>query len=97
MANNPDEAELTDNAERQRYEYAVGDALGWVSYRREGDLTVLTYARVPDELMGRGMGSRMARAVLEAERARGTRVRATCGFIAAYLARHPEFADLTRA
>ena len=36
----------------------------------------------------------MARRVLEAVRERGDRVSATCGFIAAYLERHPEFHDL---
>lgn len=87
-------ATLTDNAEASRYEYPVGEALAYVSYRRAPGLTTLTYARVPEELSGAGVGSAMARAVLEAVRERGDRVRATCGFIAAYLDRHPEFHDL---
>ena len=36
----------------------------------------------------------MARRVLEAVRERGDRVSATCGFLAAYIGRHPEFHDL---
>ena len=85
---------LRDNTEARRYEYAIGNELGWVSYQRSAGVTTLSYARVPAALAGHGAGSRMARAVLEAERARGARVRATCSFIAAYLARHPEFDDL---
>lgn len=85
---------LRDNAQVCRYEYAIGNELGWVSYERSSGVTTLSYARVPDALAGRGVGSQMARAVLAAERARGARVRATCSFIAAYLARHPEFDDL---
>ena len=87
-------ATLTDNAAAHRYEYRLGAELGWVNYRREAGLTTLSYARVPDALAGHGVGAAMAQAVLEAERARGARVRATCSFIAAYLARHPEFDDL---
>jgi uncharacterized protein len=85
---------LTDNAAASRYEYPVGAALAYVSYRRSPGLTTLTYARVPEELSGAGVGSAMAQAVLEAVRDRGDRVRATCSFIAAYLERHPEFQDL---
>ena len=88
---------LEDNAAAGRYEYRIGAALGFVSYRREAGVTTLSYARVPDALAGRGVGAAMARAVLEAERARGARVRATCSFIAAYLDAHPEYADLIAA
>jgi uncharacterized protein len=34
--------------------------------------------------------------VLEQARARGLRVVAQCPFIAAYIAKHPEYGDLTR-
>ena len=87
---------LRDNRDREahRYEYAIGDELGWVSYGRVDGVTTLSHARVPAALAGRGVGSEMARQVLEAERARGAKVRATCSFLAAYLARHPEFDDL---
>ena len=85
------DAALTDNAARSRYEYRVGDALATVDYRRAGGVTTLTYARVPDALAGRGVGSAMARAVLLDLRARGERVVPVCGFIAQYIERHPEF------
>ena len=85
---------LRDNTAAGRYEYPLGDDLGWVRYRRSGGVTTLSYACIPDGRAGQGAGAAMARAVLEAERQRGSRVRATCSFIAAYLARHPEFDDL---
>lgn len=85
---------LRDNTAAGRYEYPLGDELGWVRYRRADGVTTLSYARIPEALAGQGAGSAMARAVLEAERRGGNRVRATCSFIAAYLARHPEFNDL---
>jgi uncharacterized protein len=85
---------LTDNAEHSRYELRVGDALAFVSYRRAPGVTTLTFAKVPEQLAGRGIGAALARAVLEAVRARGDRVIPTCGFIAAFIARHPEFHGL---
>ena len=88
------DARLSDNVEARRFEYRVGDALAYVDYHRADGVTTPTYARVPDALGGRGVGSAMARAVLEVLRARGDRVVPTCGFIAAYLERHPEFHDL---
>ena len=90
----PPDPGLRDNTAEHRYEYAIGDELGWVSYERSAGVTTLNFARVPAALAGHGAGSAMARAVLEAERAQGAKVQATCSFIAAYLARHPEFDDL---
>jgi len=36
----------------------------------------------------------LARGALEAVRAQGLKVVATCPFVSAYIAKHPEFADL---
>jgi predicted GNAT family acetyltransferase len=88
------QADLTDASAASRYEYQVGDALAWVDYERGPTATVLRYAFVPTELGGRGVGSRMVRAVLDDLRARGERVVPRCSFIAAWIARHPDYQDL---
>ena len=85
---------LSDAPAAGRYEYRIGAALAFVSYRRAPGVATLTYARVPDELGGSGVGSAMVRAVLEDVRARGERVVPVCGFVAAYIQRHPEYHDL---
>jgi predicted GNAT family acetyltransferase len=72
----------------------IGDAIAYVDYSRAPGVTTLRYARVPDELAGAGVGSALARATLEAVRQRGDRVVAACGFIAAFIERHPEFHGL---
>jgi predicted GNAT family acetyltransferase len=87
-------AVLRDAPDRGRYEYQVGGALATVSYRRTPGVATLTHARVPDELGGQGVGSAMVRAVLEDVRARGETVVPACGFVRAYIGRHPEFQDL---
>jgi predicted GNAT family acetyltransferase len=45
-------------------------------------------------MSGHGVGSQLVRGALEAARARGLKVVARCPFVAAYLAKHPEFNDL---
>ena len=85
---------MTDNLARQRYEMPIGAAIAYVDYSRAPGVTTLRYARVPDELAGAGLGSALAHAALEAVRQRGDRVVASCSFIAAYIARHPEFHGL---
>jgi predicted GNAT family acetyltransferase len=90
-------AELTDNPARSRFEMAVEGDVAFVNYvQRDADTIDLLYARVPSALSGRGVGSRLAHAVLEEVRRRGQRAIPSCGFIAAYARRHPEFRDVLK-
>jgi hypothetical protein len=52
------------------------------------------HTEVPKALAGKGIGSRLARHVLEAARAEGLKVVPVCPFIAAWMKRHPEYDDL---
>jgi predicted GNAT family acetyltransferase len=45
-------------------------------------------------LSGHGIGSELVRGALEAARARGLKVVPKCPFVAAYMAKHPQFNDL---
>ena len=86
--------DLRQNTARHRYEYGTeaGDALAL--YRLNDDVMTFTHTEVPLALRGRGVGSAMMRAVLTDVRAQGLKVIAACPFVADYLARHHEFADL---
>ena len=53
-----------------------------------------THTEVPAQLRGRGLGSQMMRAVLQDVRQQGLKVVPRCPFVADYIRRHPEFADL---
>ena len=87
-------AQLIDNTARNRYEWPVDGGVAFVDYRRSDGVIALTHAEVPPELEGRGVGSAMVWAVLEAARANGDKVRPQCSFVAAYIRRHKEFQDL---
>ena len=87
-------AELTDNITRHRYETKVDGAVAFVEYRLDADRAVLVHTEVPQALSGRGVGSAIARAVLDDARARGLRVVPECPFIADFMGRHPDYASL---
>src|SRR5271165_3591254 len=87
-------AELTDNITRHRYEMKVDGAVAFVEYRLDADRAVLVHTEVPQALSGRGVGSAIARAVLDDARARGLRVVPECPFIADFMGRHPDYANL---
>jgi predicted GNAT family acetyltransferase len=86
--------EVTDNEGRRRYEIVVDGVTAYVTYARRSDRLTLVHTEVPQALGGRGIGSSLARAVLEDVRKRGLRVAVECEFLEAFIKRHPEFADL---
>jgi uncharacterized protein len=83
-----------DNKAQQRFELAVGDAIAAAYYRVEDDRVVLVHTEVPQELSGRGIGSRLAEGVFQSLRDSGRKVATECPFMAAWAGRHPEYADL---
>jgi hypothetical protein len=86
--------ELSDNAARHRYEMTIDGEIAYVTYARYGARVKLIHTEVPQALGGRGVGSALARAVLDHARSLGVRVISECAFIAGFITRHPEFADL---
>ena len=87
--------EVTDSAERSRYEAHVdGELAGFSAYQLGGADIVFTHTEV--HLEGRGVGSALVHGALDDVRRKGTlRVVAQCPFLKAYLEKHPEYADLT--
>jgi len=85
---------VVDHPEKNRFELPVEDATAVAYYRVEGNRVVMTHTEVPQHLSGRGIGSQLARGVLEAIRASGRKAVLNCPFLAGYASRHPEYADL---
>jgi len=86
---------VRDNPEAERYELVVDDeVVGEIVYRLRAGAVVLVHTEVSPELEGKGLGARLVAGTLEEIRARGLRLVPLCPFVAAYLRRHPEAADL---
>ena len=85
---------VTDNPDQHRFEIHVDDRLaGFAQYRlREGEIA-FTHTEVDDAYEGQGLGSTLARAVLESAAERDLAVIPYCPFIAGYLQRHPDLAE----
>lgn len=86
--------DIKDNPARSRYELEEDGHIAFVLYKLHPGMIDFIHTEVPKELGGRGIGSKLAAGVLAAARARGLKVKATCPFIAAYVKKHPEAADL---
>jgi predicted GNAT family acetyltransferase len=76
-----------DNEHRNRFELDVGGTIAF------GAIT-LVHTEVPPELGGKGIGSKLARAVLDAVRAQGRKLTVECEFIQGFMGKHPEYNDL---
>ena len=86
--------QVKDNPALVRFETGSGDGTAFVEYRRAGDRIALLHTDVPEALSGQGVGSKLVSGTLDAVRAEGLKVVPRCEFVAAYVARHPEYRDL---
>ena len=90
-----DELQVLDASGRQRYEARFGDRLaGFIEYRVVPGRVILIHTEVDPEFEGRGVGGRLASGALDDIRARGLKVTVKCPFVAAYMAKHPEYQGL---
>lgn len=87
---------VTDVPERERFEARdeVGALAGVVTYQLTGKIIVYTHTEVEPEFEGMGVGSTLARAVMDDARAKGRTVVPICPFLSAWLGKHPEYEDI---
>jgi predicted GNAT family acetyltransferase len=92
------ESRVTDNPGERRFEVYLGDALaGFAGYQLAPGRIVFTHTEIDPRFEGHGLGSRLASGALDSARERELAVVPRCPFIAAYIARHREYADLVAA
>ena len=89
MSNN-----VRDNTDKHRFELDADGHIAFSEYEREGGVLTVMHTEVPAALNGRGIGSALVRGLLDIARAQGLKVVPRCPFVAGYIAKHPEYADL---
>ena len=85
---------VTDNVAEHRFELVEAGQIAFADYvRREGRL-VIPHVEAPIALRGTGAASRLMEGVAAHARTEGVRIVPLCSYAAAWLQRHPEYADL---
>lgn len=86
---------VRDEAERGAFVARRGDTeVGTAAYQLVGEVVVLTHTEVDPAVEGQGVGSALVRAALDDVRGQGRRVVPQCPFVAAWIERHGDYADL---
>ena len=91
MASTPN---VTHNAAAGQFEARTEHGLALLKYTNHGDVMDLAHTTVPQEAEGQGYGAALAKAALDHARREGVKVIPSCPFVASYVKRHRDYADL---
>lgn len=89
--------DVRDNPAKNRFELVVDGHTAFVEYSQSPSGLALLHTEVPKELGGRGIGSIIARGVLDLVRSRDMKVELQCDFLRGYVEKHPEYSSLVAA
>ena len=88
------DTEVRHDEAQSRFEIEEEGAVGFLSYMLQEGRIVFTHTIVPQELEGRGIGSRLVRHGLDHARGEGLKVVPQCSFVRGFIERHEEYRDL---
>lgn len=81
---------------RHRYEILVeGERAGLTAYRDRGEQRVFFHTEIDDAYAGQGLAAVLVDQALTDVRAAGKRIVPVCPYVAKFLKKHEEFADVT--
>ncbi len=85
---------IENNQGAHRWEAHVDQHLAVAEYRRRGDTIFFTHTRVPRELEGQGVASKLVKTALDDARTQHLAVVPFCPFVSGYIRRHPDYKAL---
>lgn len=85
---------VTHNAAAQRFELTVDGLLCEATYRLNDGVMWMNHTGVPPALEGQGLASQLVAAAVAHARQHGLKIKPVCSYVAVWLRRHPEAADL---
>ncbi|MFJ9060516.1 GNAT family N-acetyltransferase [Streptomyces sp. NPDC102409] len=81
---------------RHRYEILVEEvSAGFTAYRDRDGQRVFFHTEIDDAFAGRGLASVLVEQALNHVRSTGKRIVPVCPYVAKFLKKHEEFADIT--
>ncbi len=96
MEINLEELEITNNESEKRLEVLINGLLSKLDYIQDKNTFVITHVGVHPDLRGQGVAGRLTQFGLEFAKAKSLRVIPMCSYAAAYIRRHPQYADLMK-
>jgi predicted GNAT family acetyltransferase len=89
------DTEFVDDPDRHRFDLRSGEeVIGFLDYQLATSVIALVHIEVDEAHNGQGHAATLARSALDEARSRGLRVVPTCPYVASYVRKHPEYADL---
>ena len=85
---------IENNQSAMRFEARHEGQLAFIKYTLNDNQIVYLHTEVPEAFEGQGIGSSLAKAALEDARSNHLQVVPLCPFVAAYIRKHAEYADL---
>lgn len=89
-----DALEVVNDTQASRFIARLNGEMAVLDYQFKTPVMIFTHIEVPRARRGAGLGGQVTRAALEEAREKGYKVVPLCPFVASYMRRHREFADL---
>ena len=87
--------DVTHNPDESRYEIHVdGTLAGYTVAEQRDGVVVFPHTVVFDEFEGKGLAGTLVSGALDDVRERGLKIEAVCPYVARYVAKHDQYADL---
>lgn len=88
------ELPITIDLASGKIELTVDEHVAYIGFRVAGKRLSAMHTEVPVALRGKKIGDHLAHALLDYARREGMQVEPHCPFVAAYIKRHAQYADL---
>ena len=93
---NLEQIQVVHNLAENRFETWVDEKLSKLDYIQDGKNFVITHVGVDPSLRGQGVAGKIVEIGLKYAKENSLRVIPMCSYAAAYIRRHPEYAELTK-
>ena len=86
---------VVHNTDKQRYEIHVDGILAGITEAHEdGEVVTFPHTKVFEQFEGQGLGSELVAGALDDVRVRGKKIVAQCPYVARFVEKHQDYADL---
>lgn len=94
MSSQTPQISVVHHCSEQRFEVRVEGEVAFLSYSMDGRQVIFEHTYVPPRFRGKGVAAALARAALNQARKLHWQIVPECSYVAAFIERNPEFADL---